>query len=81
MKLDPYSRKATDAQRRRAMAPLRYPMILYCKPTCLRIRCSDCWRRLLSQWRREDPTTPIIFMRYATEGGRCYGKAAGEALL
>jgi len=75
VKLDPYSRKATDAQRRRAMAPLRYPMILYCKPTCsFWIRCNDCWRRLLSQWRREDPT-PIIFMRYATEGGRCYGKA------
>ena len=85
VKLDPYSRKATDAQRRRAMAPLRYPMVLHECPAPDRFvdpklrsylgRCSDCWHRLLSQWRSEDPNTVVMFVRYATEGGRCYGKA------
>ena len=80
VKLDPYSRKATDAQRRRAMAPLRYPMILHCEchdlVTALlwprgAALCGPCWTRLA----RGLPGRPkLLFLRYATEGGRCYGK-------
>jgi len=84
VKLDPYSRKATDAQRRRAMAPLRYPMILHCEchdlVTALlwprgAALCGPCWTRLAAELPRR-PT--LRFVRYATEGGRCYGKAAEQ---